>query len=487
MNIIPHWIHGAPIEGTGAGLPVYNPARGTVSANVTVADSDLVDQAVTSAQNAFTTWSLLTATQRTAIIFRFKQLLDQHMDELAAIVTQEHGKTLLEAKGSVQRGIDVVNQVCGLPQLLTGRYLPHVASDIDSYSMRQPLGVCVGITPFNFPAMIPLWMFPMAIACGNTFILKPSEKDPSCALKLAQLAKQAGVPDGVINVLHGNHLTVDLLLKHPGVQAVSFVGSSQVAEHVYHTAITHHKRAQAFGGAKNHAVVMPDADMAWTADSIVQAAYGSAGERCMAISVAVAVGDDTADRLIAAMTPKIQSMTIGDGTDPKTILGPLITDAHRNKVRDYVKVGQSEGAKLVLNLQDNIPKACEAGFFMGPCLFDHVMPNMHIYREEIFGPVLCVMRVKTKEEALACVNAHEYGNGTAIFTRDGYAANWFAEKVHVGMVGINVPVPVPVAQHSFGGWKRSSFGDTSMFGPEVISFYTKLKTVTARWTPKEAS
>lgn len=474
MHHIPHWVNGSALTPNAPFLPVYSPVDGDVIAQVGVANQATVDSAVSAANAAFSTWSLTTPAQRATILFRFKALLDEHLDALAAIVTKEHGKFLNEAKGSVQRGIDVVNQVCGMPQLLSGRYLANVSADIDSYSLRQPVGVCLGITPFNFPAMIPLWMFPMAIACGNTFILKPSEKDPSCALKLAELAKKAGVPDGVVNVVNGDHTTVDLLLKHPGIHAVSFVGSSSVAEKIYHTAIMHHKRAQTFGGAKNHAVVMPDADMANAADLIVQAAYGSSGERCMAISVVVAVGSTTADQLIAAMRPLIADFKVS----------PLITALHRARVRDYIRSGVDEGAVLVFDQEANAKSDSKPGFFLGACLFDHVKTHMKIYREEIFGPVLCVVRVNTKEEALALVNDHEYGNGTAIFTRDGYVAHWFAAKVQAGMVGVNVPVPVPVAQHSFGGWKRSSFSDTSMFGPDALHFFTKLKTVTERWMPE---
>lgn len=476
MDQCPHFINGCAQHTEEASMPIYCPAEGRVIASVKIANQETIEKAVSAAKTAFLTWSQTTASQRAAIIFRYKALLDANIDALAAIVTREHGKALIEAKGSVQRGIDVVNQVCGIPQMLSGRYLAKVASDVDSYSMRQPLGVCLGITPFNFPAMIPLWMFPMAIACGNTFILKPSEKDPSCAYKLAELAKEAGVPDGVVNVVNGDHTTVDLLLKHPGIQAVSFVGSSKVAEKIYHTAITHQKRAQTFGGAKNHALVMPDADMQTAAEAIVQAAYGSSGERCMAISVVVAVGDETANQLIAAMRPQIEAFKVS----------PLITAEHRERVRDYIATGISEGALLVLDQEASAMFTDKPGFYLGACLFDQVKSHMKIYREEIFGPVLCIMRVNTKEEAIQLVNEHEYGNGTAIFTRDGYTANWFAANVQAGMVGINVPVPVPVAQHSFGGWKRSSFTDTSMFGPDAIHFFTKLKTVTERWMPEEA-
>lgn len=487
MKKIPHWIDGRLVENTGKPLPVYNPSTGEVCAEVCVADEAIIQQAIESSQKAFQAWSKTTPAQRTALIFRFKNLLDESIDEIAEIVTREHGKTFIESKGSTQRGIDVVNQVCGLPQLLVGRYLANVSTEIDSYSMRQPLGVCLGITPFNFPAMIPLWMFPMAIACGNTFILKPSEKDPSCAMKLAELAKKAGIPDGVVNVIHGDRHTVEALITHPGIEAVSFVGSSAVAEHVHQTASLHHKRVQAFGGAKNHAIVMPDAEMNSTADLIVQAAYGSVGERCMAISVAVAVGDQTADALIAAMKPKIEAIKVGDGMQAETTLGPLITKEHHERVSAYIASGKKEGAVLCLDFEKSVPANLAKGFFMGPCLFDHVKRDMKIYQDEIFGPVLCVMRVKTKEEALQLINDNPYGNGTAIFTRDGYTGRWFAENVQAGMVGINVPVPVPVPQHSFGGWKRSVFADTSMFGPDAIHFYTKLKTVTARWVKTEVS
>lgn len=474
MDQCPHFINGAALHTQEASSPIYCPAEGRIIASVNIANQATIEKAITSAKTAFLSWSQTTPAQRSAILFRYKALLDANIDKLAAIVTREHGKSLIEAKGSIQRGIDVVNQVCGIPQLLEGRYLAKVASDIDSYSLRQPVGVCLGITPFNFPAMIPLWMFPMAIACGNTFILKPSEKDPTCAYHLAELAKQAGVPDGVINVVNGDHTTVDLLITHPDIHAVSFVGSSHVAEKIYHTAITHHKRAQTFGGAKNHAIVMPDADITNAADLIVQAAYGSSGERCMAISVVVAVGDETADELIAAMLPQIETFEVS----------PLITAAHRERVRDYIASGIAEGALLVLDQEATNKLAAKPGFYLGACLFDQVKPHMKIYREEIFGPVLCVMRVNSKEDAIKLINEHEYGNGTAIFTRDGYTAKWFAANVQAGMVGLNVPVPVPVAQHSFGGWKRSSFTDTSMFGPDAIHFFTKLKTVTERWIPE---
>ncbi|HEX4045401.1 MAG TPA: CoA-acylating methylmalonate-semialdehyde dehydrogenase, partial [Gammaproteobacteria bacterium] len=410
-------------------------------------------------------------------------LLDQHIEKCAALITQEHGKTLAEAISSVQRGIDVVDYTCGIPAHLKGSFAEEVATGIDTYSLRQPLGVCVGITPFNFPGMIPLWMFPMAVACGNTFILKPSEKDPSCSLFLAELAKTAGFPDGVINVIQGDSETVNALLIHPLVKAVSFVGSSTVAEHVYKTAITHNKRAQAFGGAKNHCIVMPDADLDIVADQLVAAAYGCAGERCMAISVVIVVGDKTADQLINKMRPLIMQLKVGPGDEQQTDIGPLITQQHWQRVYEYIELGKQEGAQLIIDGSQDKPAAHKTGFFIGACLFDQVKPSMRIYREEIFGPVLCVLRVPDLASGIQLINTHEYGNGAAIFTRDGYTARTFAEQAQAGMIGINAPIPVPVAYHSFGGWKRSFFADIGMYGDEAVRFYTKLKTVTQRWFP----
>lgn len=464
-------INGKEINSGKRQLEIFNPALGTVAGHVDVADKQVVDQAVQAAKQAFVSWSNTTPSQRSKILFKFKTLLDLHRDELAGLVTQEHGKTANEALGSLQRGIDVVDYTCGITNHLKGDHSANIGSGIDIYSLHQPLGVCVGITPFNFPAMIPLWMFPMAIACGNTFVLKPSEKDPSCAMRMVELAHEAGLPEGVVNVVHGDKETVDALLHHHDVKAVSFVGSSAIAEYVHNIASVQNKRVQAFGGAKNHCIVMPDADMDIAADALVTAAYDCAGERCMAISVVLAVGDKTADTLISKMRPKINNFN----------MGPLVTQQQWNRVKDYVEMGKNEGAKLIIDGSDDKPASAKNGFFMGPCLFDHVTPLMKIYQDEIFGPVLSILRLPDFETALALVNDHQYGNGTAIFTRDGYTARTFADKVQVGMVGINVPVPVPVAWQSFGGWKRSIFSDIGMYGTEGIRFYTKLKTVTQRW------
>jgi malonate-semialdehyde dehydrogenase (acetylating)/methylmalonate-semialdehyde dehydrogenase len=480
-NDIPHIINGKRITASHRQLPVYNPALGEVIGSVPVANQDIVNQAVDVAKTAFAAWSQTTPPQRAKILFRYKALLEGEIKNLAKIVTAEHGKTHIEAIGSIQRGMDVLDFVCGMPTHLQGVYSANAATGVDVYSMRQPLGVCAGITPFNFPAMIALWMFPMAIACGNTFILKPSEKNPSCAVRLVELAHEAGVPEGVINLVNGDKETVDAILAHPDVQAVSFVGSSAVASHVYKTAISHHKRAQAFGGAKNHSIVMPDANIKQAAEAITLAAYGSCGERCMAISVVVAVGDTVADQLIPLIEERLRRFKVGPGTDDSVELGPLISQQHLDKVLSYIDAGKREGATVVLDNSRQKPAKHENGFFMGACIFDHVTPSMKIYRDEIFGPVLCVMRVPDIEAAMKLINDHEYGNGTAIFTRDGYTARTFAERVQAGMVGINVPVPVPVASHSFGGWKNSIFADTQMYGAEAIRFYTKLKTVSERW------
>ncbi len=478
---VTHYINGQRVSSTGRTLDIYNPATGEVVGQVMMADKKIVEQAIAAAKNAFPAWSALTPSKRARILFKFKLLLEQNQDALAKIVTAEHGKTLDDARGSVQRGIDVVEFTCGIPSHLKGCFTEDVGTDIDSYSIRQPLGVCVGITPFNFPAMIPLWMFPMAIACGNTFVLKPSERDPSCALRLVELATEAGVPAGVINVVQGDKDIVEMLLTHQDVKAVSFVGSTHVAEHVYKTAVTHGKRAQAFGGAKNHCIVMPDADLEQAADAIVGAAFGSAGERCMAISVAVMVGDQLADVMIEKMKSRIQTLKIGAGTDPKVEMGPLITEAHWERVKSYIDLGVKEGAQLIIDGRDFKSATHKNGFYMGASLFDKVTPSMRIYREEIFGPVLSIVRATDFEAALKLVSEHEYGNGTAIFTRDGHIARTFATEVQVGMVGINIPIPVPVAYHSFGGWKRSLFGDIHMHDLEGVRFYTKLKTITQRW------
>jgi malonate-semialdehyde dehydrogenase (acetylating) / methylmalonate-semialdehyde dehydrogenase len=475
-----HYINGEQIAHQGTGQAIHNPATGAVIGEVSFATPEITDKAILAAKTAFPAWSNTPPARRAQVLFKFKTLLEQHLDELATIISQEHGKTLNDARGSVMRGIEVVDFACGIPYLLKGSFAENVAKDVDCYSIRQSLGICVGITPFNFPAMIPLWMFPMAIACGNTFILKPSEKDPSCAVRLAELVSEAGLPAGVVNVLQGGKDVVDKLLTHPDVRAISFVGSTAVAEQIYQTGTRHSKRVQAFGGAKNHCVIMPDADLDQAADALVGAAYGSAGERCMAISVAIAVGN-VGDKLIEKLIPKVRALKIGAATAPDIEMGPLISKEHLQRVKSYVDQGVQEGARLVVDGRDLQLKNHEQGFFMGGCLFDHVKASMQIYQKEIFGPVLVVMRVPDFASALALVNEHEYGNGTAIFTRDGGTARTFAALVKVGMIGINVPIPVPVAFQPFGGWKRSLFGDLHMHGNEGMMFYTQVKSITQRW------
>jgi malonate-semialdehyde dehydrogenase (acetylating)/methylmalonate-semialdehyde dehydrogenase len=476
-----HFIQGKPVAGeSGRFADVFNPATGEVAARVPLASAAELDRAVLAAAAAFPTWSAVTPLQRSRVMFRFKALVEANIDRVAALITAEHGKVLSDARGSVQRGLEVVEFACGIPQLLKGEFTENVGTNIDSWSIRQPLGVCAGITPFNFPAMVPMWMFPVALACGNTFVLKPSERDPSASLLLAELLRQAGLPDGVFNVVHGDKVAVDAILAHPEIQAVSFVGSTPIAEYIYKTGCANAKRVQALGGAKNHMVVMPDADLAQATDALMGAGYGSAGERCMAISVAVAVGS-VGDALIERLAPRVRALKVAPGTDPEAEMGPLVTRQHLDKVTAYVDSGVAEGAKLVVDGRGLKLQGYENGFFMGGCLFDEVKPSMKIYKEEIFGPVLSVVRAPDYESAVRLVNDHEYGNGTAIFTRDGDAARDFASKIKVGMVGINVPIPVPMAFHSFGGWKRSLFGDQHMHGPEGVRFYTKLKTVTSRW------
>jgi len=477
-----HYIGGQRIEGTsGRYGKVFNPSSGEITAQVPLASSDETSRAIEVAAAAFPAWRDTPPLQRARVFFRFKELLDQHLEELAELISLEHGKVLSDARGSVIRGMEVAEFACGAPYLLTGYFSENVGTNVDSHSIRQPLGVCAGITPFNFPAMVPMWMFPLSLVCGNTFILKTSEKVPSTALRLAELLSEAGLPDGVMNVVNGDKEAVDTLLTHPDVAAVSFVGSTPVAEYIYQTGTHHGKRVQALGGAKNHMVIMPDADMDQSADALMGAAYGSAGERCMAISVAVAVGDAAAEALIGRLTPRVEDLQIGPSTAPDSEMGPLITREHRDKVKGYVDLGVEEGAKLLVDGRGLSIEGHADGFFLGGCLFDQVTTDMRIYQEEIFGPVLCVVRVPDFETALQMVNDHEYGNGTAIFTRDGDTARAFASKVQVGMVGINVPIPVPMAFHSFGGWKRSLFGDIHVHGTEGIHFYTKLKTVTSRW------
>ena len=479
---IPHFIHGQPRDGTsGRWGEVFDPATGAVQAQVALASADEVSAAVAAAQAAFPAWAATPPLARARVLFRYKALLEEHAGELAAAITAEHGKVLADARGEVTRGIEVVEFACGAPQLLKGEHSMDVGRDVDSWSEYSPLGVVAGITPFNFPCMVPMWMFPVALACGNSFVLKPSERDPTAPMILARLLKEAGLPDGVFNVVHGDKTAVDALLDDPRVQAVSFVGSTPIAEYIYSRGSAKGKRVQALGGAKNHMVLLPDADLDQAAAALLGAAYGSAGERCMAISVAVCVGDATADALISRLKPMVEGLRVGPGHQGEPDMGPLVTAAHRDKVRGYVDAGVAEGARLVVDGRGLKVEGAPDGFFLGGCLFDHVTPAMRIYREEIFGPVLCVLRVPDFEAALALVNEHEYGNGTAVFTRDGDAARQFAHRVQAGMVGINVPIPVPMAFHSFGGWKRSLFGPLHMHGPDGVRFYTRLKTITARW------
>ena len=476
---ISHWIDGRQTPGTsGRTAAVYNPATGQRSAEVELASAGEVDVAVAKAVAASKDWRHASLSQRSGVLFAFRQLLHERTDELAAIVTAEHGKVLSDAAGEIARGLENVEFAAGVPQLLKGGFSEQVSTGVDVYSIRQPLGVVAGITPFNFPVMVPLWMCANAIACGNSFILKPSEKDPSASLFLAQMWKDAGLPDGVFTVVQGDKEAVDALLTHSDIAAVSFVGSTPIARYIYETGTAQGKRVQALGGAKNHALVLPDADVEMAADAVVSAAYGSAGERCMALSVAVAVGD-VADRLVDALAARLPKLTIGDGTHPDTDIGPLITAEHRDKVAAYIGAGASQGATLVVDgRSEDVPAG---GFFLGTTLMDHVTPEMTVYTDEIFGPVLCVVRADTYEQGLALINDNPYANGTAIFTRDGGAARAFQFDVEVGMVGINVPVPVPVAYYSFGGWKASLFGDSHMYGSEGMNFYTRGKVVTSRW------
>ncbi len=485
LREIVHWIDGTAIPGaSGRSAPVFNPATGQVQAHVSLASPNEVDAAVQAAARAFPAWSAQPPLRRARVLFRFREIFEQNLERIATLITGEHGKVLSDARGEATRGLEVVEFATGIAHLLKGEYTEQVGPGIDSWSMRQPLGVVAGITPFNFPAMVPMWMFPVALACGNTFVLKPSERDPSVSLLLADLLKQAGLPDGVFNVVHGDKSAVDALLDHPSVQAVSFVGSTPIAEYVYTRATAAGKRVQALGGAKNHMVVMPDADLDQAADALVGAAFGSAGERCMAISVAVAVGNDTADALAARLRDRIAKLRIGRGADDApghpVDLGPLVTAAHLARVTGYLETGLAEGAELLVDGREAALPAGE-GFFLGACLFDHVRPEMRIYREEIFGPVLGIVRAGSFEQALSLVNDHEFGNGTSLFTRDGDTARDFIHRVQAGMVGINVPIPVPMAFHSFGGWKRSLFGDHAVHGPEGVRFYTRIKTVTSRW------
>ncbi len=482
MKAIGHWVDGKPWPGRGARVgPVYEPASGRVAAQVALASAEDVDYAVRSARAAFGLWRSVPLSRRARVLFAFRELLEQHREELAQAITREHGKVLADARGEVARGQEVVEFACGIPQLAKGSHSESVSDQVDLHSVRQPLGVVAAITPFNFPAMVPLWMFPLAVACGNACVLKPSERDPGASLLLARLLAQAGLPEGVLNVVQGDREAVEALLAHPEVDAVSFVGSTPVARHVYATAAAAGKRVQALGGAKNHMVVLPDADLEAAADAAVGAAYGSAGERCMAVSVVVAV-EPAGDALVARISERARALRVGDGAEPGVEMGPLVTREHRDRVAGYVARGAAEGAQLVLDGRGvRVPERPE-GFFLGPCLFDRVDASMAIYRDEIFGPVLCVVRCASAEEALALVNANPHGNGVALFTRDGGAARRFELEVQVGMVGINVAIPVPVAYYSFGGWGQSLFGDLHVHGPEGVHFYTRGKVVTSRWT-----
>ncbi len=461
--------------------PIFNPATGEQTAELPLSTAAELDAAVAIAKAAQVAWGDTPPLKRARVMFRFKDLLEQNADRVARAISAEHGKTHDDALGEVQRGLEVVEFACGIPHLLKGEYSKNVGPAIDSYSDRQPLGVVAGITPFNFPCMVPLWMYPVAIACGNAFILKPSEKDPGAAMLVAELLHEAGLPAGLLNVVHGDKEIVDAILAHPDIKAVSFVGSTPIASYVYATGTANGKRVQALGGAKNHMVIMPDADMDKAADALMGAGYGSAGERCMAVSVAVPIGEKTADSLIEALAPRVRALKIGPATDREAEMGPLVTRQHLDKVSGYIDKGVAEGAKLVVDGRGFKLQGYEGGYFIGGTLFDHVDKEMTIYREEIFGPVLSVLRAGSYDEAVRLINAHKFGNGTAIFTRDGDAARSFADKIEAGMVGVNVPIPVPVAYHSFGGWKRSIFGDHAIYGPEGVRFYTRIKTITSRW------
>ncbi len=480
--LVSNFINGRMVEShSGRNADLFNPANGELRGQVQLSSASEALEAVAVAKQAQEAWQATPPLQRARVMFRFKALLEENADELATLISTEHGKVHSDALGELTRGLEVVEFSCGIPHLLKGEHSLNVGREIDSYSLMQPVGVCVGITPFNFPVMVPLWMIPVALACGNSFILKPSEKDPSASLKLAELLKQAGLPDGVFNVVQGDKEVVDALLESPDVAAVSFVGSTPIAEAIYSKGSANGKRVQALGGAKNHLVVMPDADLEGATNAIMGAAYGAAGERCMAISVAVAVGDETADRLVTQLKQKVEALRVGPGlgVSPENEMGPLVSEPHMNKVTEYIQSGVDQGATLVVDGRGINTSA--PGYFVGGTLFDNVTPDMTIYNEEIFGPVLSVVRAKDYQEALQLINEHEFGNGTAIFTRDGDTARDFSEKVEIGMVGVNVPIPVPMAFHSFGGWKRSIFGPLNVHGNDGVRFYTRMKTVTARW------
>jgi malonate-semialdehyde dehydrogenase (acetylating) / methylmalonate-semialdehyde dehydrogenase len=476
---ISHWIDGRTVAGeSGRRGPVYNPALGAQTGEVDFASREEVGRAVAAAKAAFPAWREVSLSRRQELLFRIRELVHDRLGDIAAILTDEHGKVLSDAKGEVQRGLEVIEHACGIPTLLRGHFSEQASTGIDVYSIRQPLGVAAGITPFNFPAMVPMWMWAPALACGNTFVLKPSEKDPSASIYVAELLKEAGLPDGVFNVVHGDKEAVDAILEHPDIDAVSFVGSTPIAKYIYTTGSANGKRVQALGGAKNHMVVLPDADIGMAADAAVSAGYGSAGERCMAISAVVAVGD-AADQLVGAIKERLPNVKVGPGTDPGSEMGPLITREHRDKVAAYIDSGRDQGATVVADGRETGPDG--DGFFLGVSLLDNVTPEMDAYKDEIFGPVLSVVRAETYDDAVRMVNENPYGNGVAIFTRDGGAARQFQFEVQAGMVGVNVPIPVPVAYYSFGGWKASLFGDAHVYGPEGINFYTRGKVVTSRW------
>jgi malonate-semialdehyde dehydrogenase (acetylating)/methylmalonate-semialdehyde dehydrogenase len=485
VKTIEHWIGGAETAGASTRRgKVWNPATGEQQAEVVLAETADVDAAVQAAKKAFETWQNVSLVRRARIMFAFRELIDRNLDKLAEIVSAEHGKVVADAKGEVIRGMEVVEFATGIPQLLKGEFSEQVSTDVDAYSFRQPLGVCAGITPFNFPAMVPMWMHPIAIATGNTFVLKPSERDPSASNFIAQLYAEAGLPDGVFNVVHGDKIAVDAILSHPGVAAVSFVGSTPIARYIHETASSAGKRVQALGGAKNHAVVLPDADMDFAANHITSAGYGSAGERCMAISAVVAVGS-AGDEIVEKLREKAEEIKVGPGDDKSSDMGPVVTPEARQRIVGYVNSGEQAGATLVVDGRDLVVEGHENGFFVGPTLFDRVSTEMDIYRDEIFGPVVVVLRADSFDEAINLINSNAYGNGTAVFTNSGQAARKFQRAVHVGMIGINVPVPVPMAFYSFGGWKDSLFGDTHIHGPEGIRFYTRAKAVTSRWPDVE--
>lgn len=486
MSVITHLIDGKRVSDSGATADVFNPATGAVIRKVELANVQTVQAAIDSAKKALPGWKNTPPAKRAQVMFKFKQLLEENEQEIVQLISQEHGKTVEDALGELKRGIENIEYACGAPELLKGEFNRNAGPNIDTWSDFDAVGVVAGITPFNFPAMVPLWMYPLAIVCGNTFILKPSERDPSSTLLIAELLYRAGLPAGVLNVVNGDKTAVDALLTSPDVKAISFVGSTPIAEYIYSEGTSRGKRVQALGGAKNHAVLMPDCDLDNAVNALMGAAYGSCGERCMAISVAVCVGDSVADALIDKLVPKIKALKIGAGTESGLDMGPLVTRAHFEKVKNYITEGVSQGAKLVVDGRDLSVPGHEQGYFVGGCLFDSVTTDMSIYSDEIFGPVLCVVRVNSLEEAVTLINEHEYGNGTAIFTRDGESARWFCNEIEVGMVGVNIPLPVPVSYHSFGGWKRSLFGDLHAYGPDGVRFYTRRKTITQRWPARQS-